>query len=105
MHTLSRRDVKHFKYTHINYPTQQTCNNNKLLIIQTTLIISNQTTKIAYKNNRRNRRRAAFYGINKFDYEVRENLMKGYPLLKETPTEEEKDKKVESSLGNEWTEA
>ena len=60
---------------------------------------------MARKNNKRNRRRAAFYGINKFDYEVRENLMKGHPSPEENPTEKDKDKKVESNLGNEWTEA
>ncbi len=58
---------------------------------------------MARKNNKRNRRRAAFYGINKFDYETRENLTKGHLLLEENPTE--KDKKVESSPGNEETEA
>jgi len=58
---------------------------------------------MAHKNNKKNRRRIAFYGINKFNYEVRENLAKGYPPLKETPIE--KDKEVESSPGNVWTEA
>ena len=58
---------------------------------------------MARKNNKKNRRRAAFYGINKFDYEARENLAKGYPPPEETPTE--KDKEVESSSGNERTEA
>ena len=58
---------------------------------------------MACKNNKKNRKRAAFYGINKFDYEVRENLVKGQPSPKETPIEEEK--KVESSPGNAWTEA
>ncbi len=58
---------------------------------------------MAQKNNKKNRRRAAFYGINKFDYEVRENLMKEYPPPEETLTE--KDKEVEFSPGNEWTEA
>ncbi len=58
---------------------------------------------MARKNNKRNRRRAAFYGINKFDYETRENLAKGHPPTEENPTE--KNKKVKSSPGNEWTEA
>ncbi len=54
------------------------------------------------KNNKKNRRRAAFYRINKFDYKARESLVKGHPPPVEAPTE--KDKKVKSSLGNEWTE-
>ena len=58
---------------------------------------------MARKNNKRNRRRAAFYGINKFDYEARENLAKGYPPPVETPTE--KDKEIEPNPGNEQTEA
>ena len=58
---------------------------------------------MARKNNKKNRRRVAFYGINKFDYEARENLAKGHLLLEKTPTE--KDKEVESSPGNERTEA
>ena len=53
---------------------------------------------MARKNNKKNRRRAAFYEINKFDYEVRENLAKEQPSLKETLTKE--DEKVESSLEN-----
>ena len=57
---------------------------------------------MAYKNNKKNRRRAAFYGINKFDYEARENLTKGYPPIVEAPTE--KDKEIESSPENAWTE-
>ncbi len=57
---------------------------------------------MARKNNKRNRRRAAFYGINKFNYEARENLVKGHPPLVEAPTEKEKE--VESSPGNKWTE-
>ncbi len=55
------------------------------------------------KNNKRNRRKAAFYGINKFDYKARENLAKRQPSLKETLTD--KDKEVESSPENAWTEA
>ncbi len=58
---------------------------------------------MACKNNKKNRRKAAFYRINKFDYEVRENLAKGQLSSKETPTEEEK--KVKSSPENAWTEA
>ena len=57
---------------------------------------------MARKNNKKNRRRAAFYGISKFDYETRENLTKGQPSPKETPTD--KDKEVESSPENAWTE-
>ena len=55
---------------------------------------------MARKNNKRNKRRATFYGINKFDYEAREKLVEGHLPLKETPTEEEKDKKVEFSSGS-----
>jgi len=43
---------------------------------------------MACKNNKRNRRRVAFYGINKFDYEVREKLKKGQLSPKETYTDE-----------------
>jgi len=57
---------------------------------------------MAHKNNKKNRRRAAFYRISKFDYEVRENLVKGQIPPKETIME--KDKEVESSSGNVWTE-
>ncbi len=52
---------------------------------------------MARKNNKKNRRRVTFYGINKFDYEARENLTKGQ-LPKEIPID--KDKEVEFSLGN-----
>ncbi len=55
---------------------------------------------MACKNNKKNRRRAAFYGISKFDYEVRKKLAKGQPLSKEILTEE---KTVEYSSGNAWT--
>ncbi len=58
---------------------------------------------MACKNNKRNKRRAAFYGINKFDYKARENLVKGHSPPEETLTE--KNKEVESSPGNKWTEA
>ena len=57
---------------------------------------------MACKNNKKNKRRAAFYGISKFDYEVRERLAEEQPLPKETPTEE--DKVIEYSSGNAWTE-
>ena len=57
---------------------------------------------MARKNNKKNRRRAAFYRINKFDYKMKENLVKGQLPPKKTSTEE--DKKVESSSGNAWTE-
>ncbi len=57
---------------------------------------------MACKNNKKNRRRVAFYGINKFDYETREKLMKGCPPPEETPIE--KDKEVKSSPENEWAE-
>ena len=58
---------------------------------------------MACKNNKKNRRRAAFYGINKFDYEAKENLMKGYPPSKENPYR--KNKEVQPSPRNEGTEA
>ena len=58
---------------------------------------------MARKNNKKNRKRAAFYRINKFDYEARKNLTKGRPPLVEAPTE--KKKEIEPSSGNEWTEA
>ena len=58
---------------------------------------------MARKNNKRNRRRSAFYRINKFDYKARKNLAKGHSPPVEAPTE--KDKKVESSPGNEWAKA
>ena len=57
---------------------------------------------MARKNNKKNRRRVTFYGISKFDYEARENLVKGQLPPKENPTEE--DKKVESSPENTQTE-
>ena len=53
---------------------------------------------MAHKNNKKNRRRAAFYRISKFNYEARENLVKGQLPPKKILTEE--DKKVESSSGN-----
>ena len=58
---------------------------------------------MACKNNKKNRRRAAFYGINKFDYEARENLVKEHLPLVKTPIKKEKE--VERSPENEWTEA
>ncbi len=58
---------------------------------------------MACKNNKKNKKRAAFYAINKFDYETRENLAKGHSLPVKALTE--KNKEVKSSLGNEWTEA
>ncbi len=57
---------------------------------------------MARKNNKRNRRKAAFYEINKFDYEIRENLAKRQLPPKEILTEE--DKKVKLNLGNVWIE-
>ena len=48
------------------------------------------------KNNKKNRRRTAFYGISKFDYEVREKLVKEQLPLKEIP----KEKKVKYNPGN-----
>ncbi len=54
---------------------------------------------MARKNNKKNKRRAAFYRINKFDYETRENLVKGHPPPVKTPPE--KDKEVEPSPRNE----
>ncbi len=56
---------------------------------------------MARKNNKKNRKRAAFYGISKFNYEVREKLTEGQPSSKETPIEE---KAVKPSPENEWTE-
>ncbi len=53
---------------------------------------------MAHKNNKKNRKRAAFYGINKFDYKMKENLVKGQLLPKKTPIKE--DKEVKSSPGN-----
>src|SRR6266542_2340828 len=41
-------------------------------------------TIMMHKNNKKNRRRAAFYRINKFDYEVKKKLAEGHPLMKET---------------------
>ncbi len=58
---------------------------------------------MARKNNKKNRRRAAFYGINKFNYEARENLVKRHSLLVEAFTG--KDKEVKFNSENEWTEA
>ncbi len=58
---------------------------------------------MARKNNKKNRRRATFYRINKFDYEARENLVKGQLPPVEALTE--KDKEVEPNSENEWTEA
>ncbi len=58
---------------------------------------------MARKNNKKNRRRAAFYGINKFNYEAKENLAKGHPPPVEAPTE--KDKEVKPSSENEWAKA
>ncbi len=53
------------------------------------------------KNNKKNRRRAAFYGISKFDYKVREKLAKRQLSPKETPEEK---KTVEPSSENAGTE-
>ena len=58
---------------------------------------------MACKNNKKNRRIVAFYGISKFDYEARENLVKGQLLPKETSAEEKK--KVKSSPRSTQTEA
>ena len=98
LHALSRRGVKHFKYTHINYQTQQTCNNNNNFNYNQTSNLIITKTKIARKNNKSNRRKAAFYRINKFDYKARENLAKGQSPSKETSIKE--DKKVELSPEN-----
>jgi len=40
------------------------------------------------KNNKRNRRRAAYYHINKFNYEAREKLAEGQLPPKETYSNE-----------------
>ncbi len=58
---------------------------------------------MARKNNKRNRRKAAFYGINRFDYEAREKLAAGQLPPEETPKKEEDV--VKPSPENEWTEA
>ncbi len=58
---------------------------------------------MACKNNKKNRRIAAFYGISKFNYKVRENLAKGQLLPKETSAEEKKE--VKSSPRSTQTEA
>ncbi len=58
---------------------------------------------MACKNNKKNRRRVVFYEISKFDYETREKLVKGQPLPKKIS--QEKEKVVEYSSGNAWTEA
>ena len=60
---------------------------------------------MARKNNKRNRRRAAFYGINPFDYEVREKLAAGQPPLPEEMSKREEEVIVKPSPVNEWTEA
>ena len=56
---------------------------------------------MTWKNNKRNRRRAAFHEINLFDYEVREKLAAGQPLLQETSKEKPI---VKPNPENEWTE-
>ncbi len=43
---------------------------------------------MACKNNHRNRKRAAYYHINKFDYEARKKLAEGQLLPKETYSSE-----------------
>ncbi len=58
---------------------------------------------MARKNNKRNRRRAAYYHINKFDYEAREKLAEGQPLSKETYSDE-KVKVVELRPDYTWNE-
>ena len=58
---------------------------------------------MACKNNKRNRRRAAYYHINKFDYEAREKLAEGQPLSKETYSDE-KVKVVELRPDYTWNE-
>ncbi len=57
--------------------------------------------KIIAHNNKRNRRRVAFYGISKFNYEARKKLAEGQLPPKET---QEKEKVVEHSSENTWTE-
>ena len=58
---------------------------------------------MARKNNKRNCRRAAYYHINKFDYEMREKLAEGQPPPKETYTSE-KAKEVELRPNYTWNE-
>ncbi len=41
-----------------------------------------------------------FYGISKFDYEMREKLVEGQPL----PQETQQERTVEKSSKNAWTE-
>ncbi len=55
------------------------------------------------KNNKRNRRRAAYYHINKFDYEAREKLAEGQLPPKETYSNE-KAKVVELRPDYTWNE-
>ena len=43
---------------------------------------------MAHKNNKRNHRKAAYYHINKFDYEAKEKLAEGKPSSKETYSNE-----------------
>ena len=58
---------------------------------------------MARKNNKRNRRRAAYYHINKFDYEAKEKLAEGKPSSKETYSNE-KVKVVELRPDYTWNE-
>jgi len=58
---------------------------------------------MARKNNKKNCRRAAYYHINKFDYEAREKLAEGQLLPKETYTDE-KVKVVELRPDYIWNE-
>src|SRR6266540_1086523 len=90
LHALSRRDVKHFKYTH-NYPTptqQPAITTILIILIIITIINNNNKNKMARKINKRNRRRVAYYYINKYDYEAREKLTEDQPPSKETYSDE-----------------
>ncbi len=58
---------------------------------------------MARKNNCRNRRRAAYYYINKFDYEAREKLAESQLLPKETYSSK-KVKVVELRSNYSWNE-
>ena len=58
---------------------------------------------MARKNNKRNRRRAAYYHIDKFDYEAREKLTEGQLPPKKTYSDE-KAKVVKLKPDYTWNE-
>ncbi len=57
---------------------------------------------MACKNNKRNKKRAAFYGINKFDYEMRKKLTEGQLPPKEIYIDK-KAKLIEYRSNYQWT--